>query len=315
MNSQLAPDPERLYSAARFHAHAAMSLADGDVSEHASLDLATRCGSVVELLAKAFLATCDVRLLSKSEAHHHLLDLLLQARGKTLPTPPAAASSKPTVDATVAVRLAARADQRLTDTTARADRILRARNSAVHMAIAPNVGQLSALLDDMAVVATSMIAVLSKSPADFWADHHPAALARVEQSTAEIRTAAERKVDKAKEALGRLHRQIGDEVWAGVLAALRQRPARTGDLEDTMPCPACAEDAQVSWSAEVDGDWSDGEIVMYSYWALDGLACPVCGLELDGEELEALDLDDVPDPTEAAEAMSEDVDDWREYVD
>jgi hypothetical protein len=313
VSSDPASDLERLYDAARFHAHASMSLGDADLGEHASLDLATRCGSVVELLAKTVLATHDLRLLTKNDAHHHLLDLALKARGRT-PAVAVATSLKTSVDASVAVRLAARVDQRLTDTAARAERVLRARNAAVHMAVPPTAAQCSALLDDMAVVATSTVAVLGRTPADFWAHHLAAATARVARSTTKVRAIAEGKITKAEDAFRRLRAQVGDHAWGGVLTALRRRPARPGDLVDSMPCPACSDDAQVNWTAEADGDWSDGEIVMYGYWALDGLSCPVCGLEMDGEELEALDLPDVPDPSDAA-AMYDRPDDWREYAD
>lgn len=315
MSTEPASDVERLYDAARFHAHAAMSLGGAELGAHESLDLATRCGSVVELLAKAVLATCDVRLLTKHDAHQHLLDFALKARGQT-PAVAAATNLNTSVDASVAVRLAARVDQRLTDSTARADRVLRARNAAVHMALPPTASQCSALLDDMAVVATSTVAVLWRTPADFWAEHQAAATARVARSTTQVRMVAEGKITKARDTLRRLRAQVGDHAWEGVLTVLRRRPARPSDLEDSMPCPACSDDAQVTWTAEADGDWSDGETVMYGYWALDGLSCPACGLELNGEELEALELPDLPDPGGAAAAAMQDrFDDWRDYAD
>ncbi|MFC7876882.1 hypothetical protein [Isoptericola sp. NPDC057391] len=314
MGTEPSSDVERLYDAARFHAHAAMSLGGTGLSEHASLDLATRCGSVVELLAKAVLAACDARLLTKNDAHHHLLDLALNARGQS-PAVAAATKLKTSVDASIAVRVAARIDQRLIDTTARADRVLRARNAAVHMAIPLTATQCTALLDDMAVVASSTVAVLRRTPADFWADHLSAATARVATSTTKVRAVAEGKVAKAGDAFRRLRAQVGDQAWDGVLTVLRRRPAHASDVEASMQCPACLDDAQVSWTAEADADWSDGEIVMYGYWALDGLSCPVCGLELDGEELEAIDLPDLPDPGDAAAEMDDHFDDWREYAD
>lgn len=317
MTTHLSPaqdDANRLYDAARHHARAAFRGSLEPWTAHGAADAATHAGSMVELLAKAILTTRDPRLLAKGvSAQQHLLDLVLQARGEQ-PITPAAALVRPTVDAGIAVDLVRRLDGRLAAVEGAARRVLSVRNTAVHMAIPPDEELLQTVVTSTVAFAKAAIAVLGHDPAAFWGEYAEGATGLVRAREQLVAAEAERLVEAARTGYLQFRRGLAVEAWEQVVSVLARRTPGA-DLAATVRCPACEHEARVAWSAEVDFDYSDGESTVYGYWELEGLHCPVCALELDGEQLKALRLADMPDVNEVAANEQEGQHDGFDYSD
>jgi len=287
---------DRLFAAARYHAARAQALAAAGWNEHAALDAATCAGTVVELLSKAVLVRRDLRLIAKGEeVHHHLLDLIVGANEQR----PGRPASRGSIDAQVALALAGRLELRLGDHLAGVQKVLHARNEAVHMAVAlPSQAALQTLVAQMAGFATSAVEALGHSSSEFWGEHAGAVSLGIAEQARTVRQRAIAEVAAAKLAYDRVLGALDETARTQVVSLLQPR-AEHDDLDAEVECPACGHVAQVLWSAEADGEWDHGEVVYSSYFLLTGLHCPVCGLRLDGEEVEALELD-LPDPYDVA---------------
>lgn len=299
---------DRLYAAAQHHALRAQRLSAGVAGEHDRLDAAACAGGAVELLSKAVLVQRDPRLIARGEAvHHHLLDAIL-GLSRDRPT-------GSTVDAGLALGLAVRVDASLGEWATAARKVLEARNNAIHAALAPSAAALQELLAEMAGFVTAAAATLGHTSADFWGESSAAVDVAVAQHSVSTKARALEDVDMAKSAYERLVGRLDEAARTTIIGLLQGRASTRDDLDAEVDCPACGNVAQVAWSAEADGEWDDGEVVYYGYFLLSGLQCPVCGLELDGEAVEALGLD-LPDPhVLSVEADFGDRDDWRDYVD
>lgn len=296
----------RLFLAAQYHAWEAVRGAGQPWTAHAALDVAIRCGSAVELLAKALLFELDPRLVARS-AHHHLLDLALEAQHQQPATPVQPGQS--TIDATTAVQLVRRLDVSLAGPAREVHAVLEARNAAVHLALAPDEERLQALITAMAAFTGAVLGVLGQDLPNYWGPYAGATMDRIDARAARVKAEAERLVEAARGHYQQLRGGLAPDAWQRVLKVLYERRA-TADLSAEVECPACAQDASVLWSAEAEVEYSDGEWNAVGYWALEGLRCPVCGLDLDGDELEALELADLPD---VADLAAEDfLDDLRE---
>jgi hypothetical protein len=294
----------RLYAAARYHAQTALDLAQAPADEHSALDVATRAGSVVELLAKTLLVHHDERLVAHRDAHHHLLDAVLHRAGK--PKPSAFKPNRQTVDARVAVTLVQRLGPDIDRHGRAASLVLDARNDAVHMAIHRDPAALEVVLARMSDFADAVLAALELDPYEFWGEHTTSVRKRVHQHRAEVLLGARAAVAAARRKFEDLRDEIGPEAWAAVLPTLQQRgPQDAGDLDAELECPACTNVAHVTWSTEVEIDVYHGETIYYPYYVLDGLQCPVCTLRLDADQVDSLQLEHMPNIDEVAAADQE----------
>lgn len=295
----------RLYVAARYHARAALDLAQAPWDEHRALDIATRAGSVVELLAKTLLAQHDERLITQRDAHQHLLDAVLQRSGRP-PTTAFKPSMKQTVDARVAVELVQRLGPDIErHGRAAKDIVLRARNDAVHMALPRDRSALEMVLTRMSDFADAVLTALDLETQDFWGSHTPAVRRRVDEHRAEVLLGARALMDTARRRYEDLRTGIGEEAWANVLRALQERKQDVGELDAELACPACENTATVAWSSDVEIDVDHGEAIYYASYALEGLWCPVCSLHLGADQVESLQLENMPDVGEIAAAQEE----------
>lgn len=296
----------RLYSAASYHARSALDLAKAPWHEHSALDIATHAGAVIEMLAKTLLLSHDHRLIAKNHAHHHLLDAVLRATGQ--PLPEFRGSGAATVDAAVAVELVQRLDLDISRHARSAIKVvLAARNDAVHMAIPRDPKALEAVLAAMSDFADSILKVLSLAPQAFWGTHTGAVRSRADAHHAEVLLSARDAIAAAKREYDQLHSTIGAESWDKVLAVLQQRGAQeSGDIDAGVTCPACGNGAGVTWSIEADAEpGDDGESVYSAYYVLEGLYCPACSLRLDADQVESLELKDMPDEHDIAQTAAE----------
>lgn len=304
----------RLFAAAQHHARTAIREAHAPWSPNVALDIAVRLGAVVELLAKALLASCDVRLIApSSQAHHHLMDEVTAARQRPADRP-GGGRGRSSVAAADAVALASRLDHDIAGAAAGARRVLDARNAAAHLAVPPDGELLEELVGAAVAFANATVARLGEDIAVFWADYAQEATDRLQARERATRDEALRLVEEARDAFLQLRRGRSEEEWESVVAALTAR-SLSADLDAEVECPACGHDAHVQWSAEADGEYSDGEYVTYGYWALDGLRCQVCNLVLEAAQLDALDLEGVPDVADVAAEVSADWGDSGEYWD
>lgn len=300
-------DWERLYAAARYHARAALELQDQPWNEHAALDVANRAGATIELLSKALLLTHDERLIADpSTVHQHLMDAIVErpdgraSEGKK-------AVRKQTVAASVAVELVRRLDSSIDARADGAKKVIAARNDAVHLAVALHQRPLTDVVVAMTAFAGAVIDALNQSRADFWGTHAGDVAQRISDFEAETSVAAKAAVDAARRKYEGRQKSFSDpETWAKVLALLvaRELPI-TSELKASVDCPACWHTATVGWDIEGEAEDDHGELTYYAYTILDGLWCPVCELQLDGEQLEALDLEDMPDVSDVMEADAE----------
>jgi hypothetical protein len=166
----------------------------------------------------------------------------------------------------------------------------------------------------MARFATAAAVALGHSAAEFWGDRAEAVTRGIVDQSRSTRDRAASEVAAARSAYGRLLGGLDEEARSQVINVLQGR-AEHDDLDAEVECPACGHDAQAMWSAEADVEWDHGEVLYHGYFRLTGLQCPVCGLRLDGEEVEALELD-LPDPYQlAAEADFSSMHDYADYAD
>lgn len=265
-----------------------------------------RAGAVVELLAKALLSACDERLIAKGDAvHDHLLDLALAARGKNAATSTRReARSVQTVDARVAVGLAARLDDEVSKHMNGAQAVLKARNDAVHLAIPKGPEALSDVVDEMSAFASAAVGALGYRTTDFWGDLADSVDLRARQRRRIMLERVMARIASARAAYEQVLGRIPHDARAAVIAILQER-AEHGALDAPVACPACGQEALVRWDADVDIEYDHGEVLYHSQFLLTGLHCPVCDLRLDGDEIEALKLE-LPDVDELAATVYDD---------
>jgi len=295
-----ASDVERLYLASRYHARAAQKMAQV-ADQFANLDAAVHAGTAVELMAKAVLADLDPRLLVEgAPAQHVLLDVLAEHHGATGIAPAKSKGRARTVNASMAVELAARLRAECRPHSSAAHAALDARNAAAHSAdLEPNT--IGMVVDGMAAYTAAGVETLRRNSKDFWGVLSNEMTARISERQQAIVADAEQKVATATAYHAQLFDGLPEESQAALTRLLLDRTTYTGgDYSWTVNCPACGhDDAELSWVADFDVERDgDGEWVAVGGMALLGLTCPICGLELEGEEVEALGIDTV-DPRDA----------------
>lgn len=304
MDTDGAHDLGRLYSAAQHHARKAQDLAQRD-DAHDRRDAALHAGCAIELIAKAVLVSFDSRLIAPAQdLHHVLLDVVVEGRGATPTGPRPGTQRRKTIDAGLAVALTGRLHEELRAHEAAATTALAARNAAAHMAIC-DTEALREVLDGMAAYVEAALRVLRRTSQDFWG---VLAAEMQERATARERTvkeAAELKVSEAADLYHRMVDGLDEERRASLLQTLSRREPDYGFSDDfwTLDCPACGyQDARLAWVADydVERDSQGGYDAVSGGLALLGLQCPVCQLELDADEVNALgiDTDDPRDPWE-----------------
>ncbi|MEN5073119.1 hypothetical protein ABE437_04825 [Isoptericola cucumis] len=292
---------DRLLLAAQFHAREAVTLAGKDWTFTNALDVAYRSGAAVELLTKKLLAQRDMRLLARA-AHEHLLDAVSGG-------PVRAEHLKTTLDAKVAVSLAAQAEAGIAVREKGARDVLLVRNAAVHLAAAPPESQVQIVVAEMVATVEAVLAVEAVSSSEFWGEQHDAAMKIVRRYAASVAVGARTAVNKARQVYRQTISGIPADSQESVVEVLQSRALvlthRFADEMAGIVCPACGHEASAFYDFEVDVEDDHGEPIYHSGFLLAGLACPVCGLHLDGEEAEALDLDDLPSGAEIADAVGE----------
>lgn len=284
----------RLYAASRHHARKARELAASS-DEHERLDAAVHAGAALELIAKALLAEID-RCLLPDRAHHALLDAVAGQRESLAARPTA---PKTTISAMIAVELVARLVPGCRAAEQSATAVIRARNAAVHLAVAPAGKELAGLVGAMEAFNDAAATALRGSSRDYWGIHFEDVTREREAREADIAARAHAAVAEAKKRYQHAIGSLPDDLREQVLVELRDRLILVGEEMGTVECPACAEEATTAWELDIDVEEElPGDFLYSPYLVLVGLGCSVCGLRLDPDEIEALGLEpDEPEPT------------------
>jgi len=255
----------------------------------AQLDAAAHAGSAVELTAKACIATVEPAALAKPVGSREGLDaaehiLMLRGHGHRLTDRP---SGLNTIDASVALRIAAKMFDELGRTSIAARCALGVRNSALHMGTV-DPREMRRAVAAMADFVRTAIPILNVETSEFWGESEDEATADqiLEDRAVELATVVEFKISSASDRLERMRIRLGEsEVQALARRALRELDSKD-DSGYAYRCPACENSGWVDIDVDVDME-PDGE-GGYDYWVTDswvaGFRCTVCGLDLDGEE-------------------------------
>jgi uncharacterized protein YjbJ (UPF0337 family) len=300
----------QLYAASRYHARRARALAETtDAFER--IDAAAHAGSAVELIAKALLADLDVRLLPDRDQHHALLDAVAVLARRVEPVVARRLSLKTTVGARVAVELAARLVPGCRQHESAAHRVAKVRNGAVHMAQSPSAEELGDVIEAMQDFTDAAARQLRGSSRDYWGVFFDDVQQQRKASKEALLAHAREKVAQAKSRFDEMVGRLSAELRAPVLAELQTREGLTGDETDEVACPACEQAATAAWDWDADAEPDgDGDYTLTAFLALVGLGCPVCGLRLDANEVDALGIE-----LELAERdPAEDFDDRVQYL-
>jgi hypothetical protein len=277
---------------ARWHARQAIRLfVSDDLNE--MLQAAISAGTAVELLAKAYLASIDGVLLADKGDRDTML--LLGGHGGLAPADPLLMR---TVGGIEALRLAKHLHRDLPwlqqDIVA-----LRVRNAAIHMAMVRS-DELRAAVVQMSRIGESLLAQLGLDRERFWGSHE---VSVVEYLLDEARTERARIV-AAKKAAAQRHL---DELLVGltdsdrrvVLTVLSGRPPNVSiEHDEPQECPVCGQKGWLvctveSGTTRQEADEDGGVSEMTARTAYPHIfTCPVCELEIEGEELWEFDFPD-----------------------
>ncbi|MFC8190834.1 hypothetical protein ACFUMH_04120 [Cellulomonas sp. NPDC057328] len=291
---------ERLYLAAQHHARRARELVEAR-DRFDRIDAAYHAGGAVEMMAKALVSHLDERLLADQEAgKHHFLDVLVAHYGREdVGSSPPKLSTR-AIPARMAVDLAARLSPECRREQLKARAALEARNRSSHMAELDE-GSLAEIVTGMAAYVGAGVQAFHRAQPDFWGSvewdnirHELDVLIR------EGRASAQNKLAAAKSAYSNLISVLAPEKLSEFVIQLESRPAPAMvDDEWRVTCPACGHQAWLLWNVndepmQVAPDvWESVDTL-----SLVALSCPVCGLHLNGDEVDYTDVDTSP-PREA----------------
>lgn len=284
-----------LRDAARHHARRALRLYKS-TDPWDLLDAGADAGGAVELLAKACVATVEPALLAKgSGGGLGPAETVLRLRGHGHVLDPSREPKIVTLDASVALDIAARLFPKLAKASTGAHAALEARNDALHMGVAVT-DRVDAAVAGMARYAELALPLLNLNPEAFWGDEDDAAAAgrAVDARTTHVAEVAEAKIQLAAKRHAQFLLRLTADEAANVVAALLAKHQERLEGRAGFPerCPACENwgwvDLDADFDVEPDGD--GGHVYFQTGEWVDGFECPVCHLELTGEECEEVGI-------------------------
>lgn len=259
------------------------------------MDAAYHAGGAVEMMAKAVVSHLDERLLADQDAGKHaFLELLAAHHERAAVTGRPGKIAPKSILASTAVALAHRLSQECSKEQSKATRALTARNAASHMADLDDA-KLADVVTGMAAYVSAGVEAFEREKPDFWGSVVWDSIRRdLGEVIREGRARAESKVAAAKAAHEHLADGLQPEKLAALVADLQARPVPTADDWWQVQCPACKHDGWLLWGIDYEPvqvgpdewDYAGGT-------ALLGLICPVCGLDLTGDEVSYTAVDTV----------------------
>jgi hypothetical protein len=265
-------------SSSRFARAALSAHGDGDLETFA-VDAAV----AIELLTKAALSKRHPALIAASD-----FDSLLHACDQS------AFSGRPrhlmkTITGLEGLR---RAGQLLPDLRATGrdlEPLFDSRNAAIHLgdpvlasdAYVPFLRAMGVLLDD-----------LDLDPSDFWGDFAALVEATVREHVAEAEVRLEAALVAARREFARRYAGLEESEQRVVIKSIEATYLPTQYEEETCVCPACGHEALLQ--GETETEWvmeEDGDASFLAHFVGYILNCRVCGLEIDGDELERAEVE------------------------
>jgi hypothetical protein len=276
------PAPEdltkTLLASAGYHARAA--LVDYTRTDERLVDAAFHCGTAVEHLTKAFLASVHPVLLTEKGDFDSLLVLTGHARH--------AKKGRGTDIRTVGLEESCRRVEQLLPTFKREpgqSLVANVRNAAAHLSVTSR-DDIRHAVRFMVELATPLITALETSPEVFWGELSELAAKLRDENAVEIDRIVASKLESARQLLARRTENLDDGTRAAVLGAIAGRPHWTQDYERTHPCPVCGQPALLICQFWEDGDDertdpASGSPMPHVYAITDGFSCSACDLALD----------------------------------
>jgi len=223
-----------LARSARWHARTAIA---GFVSDDldALLQAAFSCGSAVELISKAYLASLSHSFLTDKGERDSLF--MFAGHGALANTSATQVRSIGALDvARVLKHLHRESPLDLQDPVA-----LRVRNSAAHMALV-DAGELRLGVIQMVKVVEMILPLLDLEPEAFWGDHAvPVVSALLDQARTEIARVVQAKISAAKERLALLTKSLAADQVVILLATLSGRATSPSEHNEQQVCPVCGQ--------------------------------------------------------------------------
>jgi hypothetical protein len=288
---------------ARWHARQAVR---GFVSEdeNEQLQAATSAGTAVELLAKAYLASVNPALLAERGDPDTLIHLC--GRGGKVKNGPLAMK---TIGAVETLRLVTRLHPQFSLFDDQPP-VLRARNSAIHMALV-DVKDLRVAVVQMARMVENLLVALELDRDDFWGERATQVVdSLLDEAARELERVVQAKIAVARGRLETLTADVPEAVAVAILAALSGKAGTYGDYNVPQKCPVCGQQGWLVCYVEQEEieleDESSAllpEEVAHPYI----FQCPVCHLELAADELEEFDF---PSSVSVEEDPQEPDEDW-----
>ncbi|WP_456824176.1 hypothetical protein [Cellulomonas sp. P5_E12] len=278
---------EHLLATASHHARTAIR----DVSsanQFVLLDAAIHTGGAIEMVAKAAVAELEPLLLSSSgNSKGELLDALPKFRAATFTS----AKRLRTIDASVAVAMVGRIHPACAALGTAATEALEIRNEAVHLGVV-HPERLTEAVQAMASYINSVLGALDFPETMFWRSATSDAQVLQAERMRRLLSLARRRIYVAKKSLD-LKLSIVPEADREHYMLQRERLRPVFEESAEAPCPACARSAALGWGIDVDveKDHDGGFYTVVAGYTFEGLACPVCDLELKADEAEALGID------------------------
>ena len=197
---------------------------------------------------------------------------------------------------------------------------LAARNAAAHLAIVDS-GQLRRAVVQHCRIVQATLPLLELDDGPYWgASMRATVINLLDEAKSEVARVVAAKLAAATTALNTRVRALPEEARAAYLAALSGRMLSSTDHEEPQTCPACeqngwllcgVERGPVEYDSENGMAWASRTAYPFAF------ECPVCGLELENEELpeipdfpDHVELDPDEDPIEARD-WEPDEDLWR----
>lgn len=291
---------------ARFHARQAVRLFVSDDYDGRDnlLQAAISAGTAVELMAKSYLASINNALLADRGDR----DAMLVLCGHS-----SLATAEPwnirTLAATEALNLAKHIHRDLP--WVQSDPIsLRVRNAAAHSGMVERAA-LRRAVTQMCRVVESLLNAIGLDIDKFWGSD---AATVVDELLDDARSQVQREVVAkqvaARARLRELLQGLPEDGQRALLGAMSGRRPRTSiDHDEPQICPVCNQQAwlicaveDVDVDVDIDIGFDGSMMVVRQRWAEPAVfECPVCGLELEGEELQQftfpteIHLEDEPD--------------------
>ena len=271
-----------LARSARWHAHTAIAgFASDDLDD--LLQAALSCGSAVELICKAYLASLDHSFLSERADR----DSLFMLAGKHTMIPTAAASQLRSISALDAVKVIRYLHKALPiheqDSVA-----LRVRNSSAHMGMVDSA-ELRLGLIQMTRVIEVVLPLLDLDSDLFWGENLVKTVATLmDEAVAEIAKVVESKKARAHDRLDQLVKGFDPQAVAALMATLSGRFTEPSDYNQAQICPVCNQSGWLLCNVErgephIQAD-EDGGYVTQTAFPYE-FECPVCDLRLQDREL------------------------------